>query len=91
LKKEGEIYMDSINGFIEDELHREISKDGATLKVISTKISEGEWQLAILNEKGISSNWLESFSTAQLAIDAGIEAIEKEGVKEFVDVEGFEY
>jgi len=83
--------MDKINAFIEDELCREILKDGATLKVITTKISEGEWQLAILNEKGISSNWLESFSTAQLAIDAGIEAIEKEGVKEFVDVEGFEY
>ncbi|RKZ66565.1 MAG: hypothetical protein DRQ44_06550 [Gammaproteobacteria bacterium] len=83
--------MDNINGFVEDELCREISKDGATLKVISTKISEGEWQLAILNEKGISSNWHESFSTAQLAIDAGIKAIEKEGVKEFVDVEGFDY
>ena len=83
--------MDKINGFIEDELCKEISKDGTTLKVIATKIIEGEWQLAILNEKGISSNWLEFFSTAQIAIDAGIEAIEKEGVKEFVDVEGFEY
>ncbi|MCG6936906.1 MAG: hypothetical protein LJE83_01870 [Gammaproteobacteria bacterium] len=83
--------MDNINEFSEAELCREVSKDGATLKVIATKISEGDWQLAILNEKGISSNWLESFSTAQLAIDAGIEAIEKEGVKEFVDVEGFEY
>jgi hypothetical protein len=91
MKKERRVYMDNNNGFIEDELCRKISKDGATLKVISTKISEGEWQLAILNEKGISSNWLESFSTAQLAIDAGIKAIEKEGVKEFVDVEGFEY
>ncbi len=83
--------MDNINGFTEDELCREISKNGATLKVISTKTSEGEWQLAILNEKGISSNWLELFPTAQLAIDTGIEAIEKEGAKEFVDVEGFEY
>ena len=83
--------MDNINGFTKDELCREISKDGATLKVIATKISEGEWQLAIINEEGISTNWLDSFSTAQLAIDAGVEAIEKEGVKEFVDVEGFEY
>lgn len=83
--------MDNINGFTENELCREISKDGVTLKIISTKITEGEWQLTILNEKGVSSNWLESFSTAQLAIDAGIETIEKEGVKEFVDGEGFEY
>ena len=83
--------MDNINGFTEDELCREISKDGVTLKIISTRITEGEWQLAILNEKGIRTNWLQSYSTAQLAIDAGIEAIEKEGVKEFVDVEGFEY
>ena len=83
--------MDGINEFSENEICMKISKDGVTLKVISTKISEGEWQLAILNEKGISSNWLEPFSTAQQAIDAGIEAIENEGVKEFVDVEGFEY
>jgi hypothetical protein len=83
--------MDNIKGFVEDELCREISKDGATLKVISTRISKGEWQLAILNEKGISTNWLESFATAQQAIAAGIEAIEKEGIKEFIDVEGFEY
>ena len=83
--------MDIINGFSKDELYREISKDGVTLKVISTKISEGEWKLAIQNEKGISSNWLESFSSAQQAIDVGIEAIEKEGVNEFVDIEGFEY
>jgi len=83
--------MGNINGFTEDELCREISKDGSTLKITSTKISKGEWNLAILNEKGVSSNWLETFSTAQLAIDAGIEAIEKEGVKEFVGVEGFEY
>jgi len=83
--------MGIINGFSKDELSREISKDGATLKVIATKISEGEWELAILNQKGISSNWLELFSTAQQAIDAGIEAIQKEGVKEFIDVEGFEY
>jgi hypothetical protein len=83
--------MDSIHGFNKHELCREISKDGVTLKIISTKITEGEWRLAILNEKGISSNWQELFSTAQLAIDAGLEAIEKEGVKEFVDVEGFEY
>jgi hypothetical protein len=83
--------MNNINGFVKDQLCKEISKDGATLKIISKKFSEGEWQLAILNEKGISSNWLESFPTAQLAIDAGIKAIEEEGVKEFIDVEGFDY
>lgn len=83
--------MDSINGFNEDELCREISKDGVTLKVIATRIGDGEWQLAVLNEKGMSSNWLELFSTAQQAIDAAVDAIEREGVKAFVDDEGFEY
>ncbi len=83
--------MDNINGFTKDELCREISEHGATLKVITTKISEGEWQLAIINEKGVSTNWLEFFSTAQLAIDAGVEAIKREGVKEFTDTEGFDY
>lgn len=83
--------MDNINGFTADKLCRVVSKEGATLQVISTKISEGEWQLSILNEKGVSSNWHELYSSAQIAIDAGIEAIEKEGVKEFVNIEGFEY
>ena len=83
--------MDNINEFSEDELCKEVSKDGVKLKVISTMITEGEWQLQVLNEKGISSNWMESFSTAQLAIEAGVEAIEKEGVQEFASVEGFEY
>lgn len=83
--------MDIINGVDKNELSREISKDGATLIVTAKKISDGEWELAILNEKGVSSNWLELFSTAEQAIDAGIAAIEKEGIKEFVDVEGFEY
>jgi hypothetical protein len=32
--------MHIINGFSEDELRREISKDGATLKIIAKKISE---------------------------------------------------
>jgi hypothetical protein len=83
--------MDNIIGFTEDELCREISKDGVILKIIATRITEDEWQLVILNEKGISTNWLETFSSAQLAIAAGFEAIEKEGVDDFVDVEGFEY
>jgi len=83
--------MENISGINEDELCWEISKNGITLKVISTKIGEGEWQLVILNEQGVSSNWLEFFSTAQLAMEAGIEAIEKEGVKTFVNIEGYEY
>ena len=90
-EKEKEKDMDNIYGFTEDELCRVISKNGAILKVITTKISEGEWQLSILNEEGISSNWHELYSTAQIAIDAGIEAIEKEDIREFVDIEGFEY
>ena len=83
--------MDSINGSIKDEMCKTITKDGVILHVITTKNRAGEWQLAILNEKGISSNWLEYFSTAQLAIDAGIDAIEKEGVEEFLDSEDFDY
>lgn len=83
--------MENTNGFYEDKLCKEVSKEGETLKVVTTKINNGEWQLSILNEKGISSNWMEYFSTAQQAINAGLEAIEKEGVKEFINVDGFDY
>lgn len=83
--------MDNITQVSDSVFCKEIVKDGVTLKVIATNMGDGEWQLSILNEKGISSNWMEVFLTAKQAIDAGVEAIENEGVEPFVEVAGFEY
>lgn len=82
--------MDNTAGFIENQLCRKVSKDGVTLNVISTKVSEGEWELAVLNETGDSSNCLEFFPTAQSAIDAGIKAIQKDSLAEFSNLKFFD-
>jgi len=54
-------------------------------------LEKDKWQLLVQNECGISSNWMESFPSAQLAIDAGVSTIEEEGIEPFIDTEGFEY
>ena len=72
-------------------LFREVFKDGATLLVVARKIEKEQWALSVQNEFGTTSNWLDFFAGAQQAIDAGIAAIEKEGIEPFTSIEGFEY
>lgn len=81
--------MSERTGMFDDELGKEIEIDGVRLEVVTWKVGNDEW--AVVNEYGIMSNWTDLFKTAQEAIDAGIKAIQSEGVKPFIDVEGFEY
>ena len=83
--------MERVTEFHMDELAVEVNKNGIKLIVIAMKIEEEQWQLSVLNEYGIFTNWTEFFPTAQLAIETGIYAIENEGVDSFIEVEGFEY
>jgi len=83
--------MEETAGIAEDELVKEVSKDGIKLLVIASRSETDDWNLSVQNEYGISSNWLEFFPSAQLAIDAGVQAIEEEGIEPFMDTEGFEY
>ena len=83
--------MERVTEFHMDELAVEVNKNGIKLIVIAMKIEEEQWQLSVLNEYGIFTNWIEFFPTAQLAIETGINAIENEGVDSFVEIEGFEY
>ena len=83
--------MEDVLGAVEAKLVKEVSKDGVALTVIASVVEKGQWQLSVQNEYGLSSNWLELFPSARLAVDAGLEAIEKEGIEPFVDTEGFEY
>ena len=68
-----------------------VAQNGIKLLVIARKVESGNWELTIQNEYKVCTNWIESFSSAKLALEAGVEAIEKEGVESFVDIEGFEY
>ena len=83
--------MEDIKGEVDAILFKEVIKGGAKLIVIARKIEKDQWQLSVQNENGISSNWLEFFQSAQLAIEAGVDTIEKEGIEPFFDAEGYEY
>jgi hypothetical protein len=83
--------MEDIAGTVDAVLFKEVIKDGANLIVIARRVEKGQWQLSVQNKNGISSNWLEFFPSAQLAIDAGVNTIEKEGIEPFIDAEGYEY
>ena len=83
--------MEDIAGAVDAILFKEVIKGGVNLIVIARKIEKEQWQLSVQDENGISSNWLEFFPSAQLAIDAGVNAIQKEGIESFTDTEGYEY
>ena len=83
--------MERVTEFHMDELAVEVNKNGIKLTVLAMKMEEEQWQLSVLNECGIFTNWTEYFPTAQMAIETGINAIENEGVDSFVEIEGFEY
>jgi len=69
--------------FSTDKLCKEVKIDGVTLTIASEKIGEGEWALSIINEYGVSSNWIEYFQTPQKALDQALLAIKEEGVEAF--------
>lgn len=83
--------MEDTSEIVEAKLIKEVSKDGVELIVIASRLETDNWQLSVQNEYGISSNWLEFFPSAQLAIEAGVQAIEEEGIEPFMNTEGFEY
>lgn len=83
--------MDKTNGFTQDELVKEVLIEGVKLTLIASNVGNERWVLSVLNEYGINSTWIDYFESAQKAIDAGLRAIETEGVDAFVEIEGFEY
>jgi hypothetical protein len=83
--------MDETTGIFEDELCVQIGEDDEKLTVIAKEIEKNQWELSVINVHGIYSVWLESYCTAQEAIDAGIRAIRDEGLEAFSSTEGFGY
>ena len=75
----------------EIELRKDIIIEDVKLEVTARRVGEGEWELSVENEWGLRSVWVEFFATAHTALDAGMKAIELEGIEPFIDKEGFEY
>ncbi|MEX2468722.1 MAG: hypothetical protein WD396_03110 [Pseudohongiellaceae bacterium] len=78
-------------GISEDECWQTYVGQGVRLEINAHRITEGEWALAVVNEAGVASNWLEFFATGEAALAAGLKAIEEEGVEAFTSIEGFDY
>jgi len=74
-----------------DKFTKVVSKNGIKLLVIARRMDANSWQLSVQNEYKVCTNWIETFSSTKLAIEAGVKAIEEEGVEPFIDTEGFEY
>jgi len=83
--------MEDITDEVNAVMFKELVKRGVKLIVIARKIEKDQWQLSVQNEYGISSNWFEFFPSAPLAIEVGINTIEKEGIEPFLETEGYEY
>lgn len=68
-----------------------VASGGLALDIIASQAGDGQWTLAIRNSYGVSSIWHDCFATAEDAIAAGLQAIEREGARAFMDMEGFDY
>jgi len=76
--------MNNAANFRRDELSKEVTKDGKTVRIDVYSDGEGGWLLELVDEYWNSTCWEEPFETAQEAMDEGIMAIENEGIDAFI-------
>ena len=76
--------MDKLVKFPNQELSKEIRKDNKSVRIDVYSDNEGGWLLEIVDEYWNSTCWDEPFKSAQEAMDAGINAIENEGIESFI-------
>ena len=76
--------MGEIVKYPESDITKEIEKDGSKVTIEVYKGDEGGWILEIVDEGWNSTVWDDLFPTAKEALDAGIKAIEEEGILSFI-------
>lgn len=76
--------MGKIVNYPESEITKEIEKDGFKVTIEVYKGDEGGWILEIVDEEWNSTVWDDLFPSAKEALDAGIKAIEEEGIQAFI-------
>jgi hypothetical protein len=77
--------MGKLIKYPESDITKEIEKDGSKVKIEVYKADEGGWILEIVDEQWNSTVWDDLFPSAEEAFDAGIRAIEEEGIESFID------
>ena len=68
----------------ESDITKEIEKDGLKVIIEVYKSPVGGWILEIVDDGYNSTLWEDQFPTAKDALDAGMKAIEKEGIQAFI-------
>ena len=70
----------------ESEIIKEIERDGlkVTIEVYKTDQKGGGWILEIVDEGWNSTVWDSQFPSSKEAIDAGLKAIDEEGIQSFI-------
>jgi hypothetical protein len=70
----------------ESEIIKEIERDGLKVKIEVYKADQkgGGWILEIVDEGWNSTVWDSQFPSSEEAMDAGITAIDEEGIQSFI-------
>ena len=76
--------MGEVINFPESDIKKEIEIDGCKVTIEVCKDAQGGWILEIVDEKWHSTVWDDPFPTAKEALDAGIRAIEEDGIRSFI-------
>jgi hypothetical protein len=76
--------MGKIVKYPESDIKKEIEKYGFKVTIEVYKCDEGGWILEIEDEHWNSTVWDDLFPSAKEALDAGIKAIEEEGIQSFI-------
>ncbi len=62
----------------------EITRNGRTVRIDVYPDGEGGWTLEIVDQDWNSTAWDDPFATAEEALRAGVEAVEKQGIDAFI-------
>ena len=78
--------MGKIAKIPESDIIKEIEKDGLKVKIKVYKADQkgGGWILEIVDEGWNSTVWDSQFPSSKEALDAGIKAIDEEGIQAFI-------
>jgi hypothetical protein len=77
--------MGSVINFPDKEVSKKVERYGSTVTIDVYSDGKGGWLLEIVDEHWNSTCWNEPFETAQDALEAGIKAIDEEGIQSFIE------
>ena len=77
--------MGNVVKFPDKEISKQVERDGYTVAIDVYSDGEDGWLLEIVDEHWNSTCWDEPFKTAQDALEAGVKAIDEEGIRSFIE------